>query len=67
MRARERVKEVEEGSWTHYGTKKRHEQAGTAVGGWRYAWRLWATAVRRGGMGKSQQGSGERRAGELEG
>jgi hypothetical protein len=24
MRARERIKEVEEGSWTCYGTKKRH-------------------------------------------
>jgi hypothetical protein len=30
-------------------------------------WRLQATAARRGGGEKSQQGSGERRAGELEG
>jgi hypothetical protein len=67
MRARERVKEVDEGSWTCCGTKKRHGRAGVAAGGRRHAWRLRATAARRGGAGKSQQGSGERRAGELEG
>jgi hypothetical protein len=33
MRARERIKEVEEGSWTRCGTKKRHGQAGAAAGG----------------------------------
>jgi hypothetical protein len=67
MRACERIKEVEEGSWTCCGTKKRHGQAGAAAGGRRHAWRLRATAARRGGAGKSQQGLGERWAGELEG
>jgi hypothetical protein len=67
MRARERIKEVEEGSWTCCGTKKGHGQAGAVAGGRRHAWRLRATAARRGGAGKSQWGSGERRAGELEG
>jgi hypothetical protein len=32
MRACERVKEVEEGSWTCCGTKKRHGRAGVAAG-----------------------------------
>jgi hypothetical protein len=36
-----------------------------AIGG--ATWRLRATAARHGGAGKSQQGLGERRAGELEG
>jgi hypothetical protein len=67
MWACERVKEVEEGSWTCCGTKKRHRRAGAAAGGRRRAWRLRATAARHGGVGKSQQGSGERRAGEVEG
>jgi hypothetical protein len=55
MRPREEGKEVEEGSWTRCGTKKRHGQAGAAAGGRRHAWRLRATAARRGGAGKSQQ------------
>jgi hypothetical protein len=62
MRAHERIKEVEEGSWMRCGTKKRHGRAGAATGGRRHAWRLRATAARRGGAGKSQRGSGERRA-----
>jgi hypothetical protein len=63
MRARERVKEVEEGSWMCCGTKKRHGRAAAAAGGWRHACRLRATTARRGGAGKSQQGSGERAGG----
>jgi hypothetical protein len=63
----ERIKEVKEGSWTCCRTKKRHGQAGAAAGGRRHAWRLRATAARRGGVGKSHQGSGEQWAGELEG
>jgi hypothetical protein len=65
MRARESIKEVEEGSWTYCGTKKRQGRAGAAAGGRRHAWWLWVTVARLGGAGKSQQGSGERRAGEL--
>jgi hypothetical protein len=53
IRARDRIKEVEEGSWTRCGTKKRNGQAGAAAGGRRHAWRLRATAARRGGAGKS--------------
>jgi hypothetical protein len=64
MRACERIKEVEEGSWTRCETKKRHGRAGAAAGGWRHTWRLRATAARHGRAGKSQWGSGERRAGE---
>jgi hypothetical protein len=67
MRARERIKEVKEGSWTCCGTKKRHGRAGAVAGGRQHAWWLWVTAARRGGVGKNQQGSGERQAGELEG
>jgi hypothetical protein len=67
MRARERVKEVEKCAWTCCGTKKGHRQAGPAAGDRRHVWRLRATATRRGGAGKSQWGSGERRAGKLEG
>jgi hypothetical protein len=67
MRARERVKEVKEGSWTCYGTKKEHGKDGAAAGGRRHAWQLRATAARCGGAGKSKRGSGEQRAGELEG
>jgi hypothetical protein len=65
MRVRERVKEIEESSWTCCGTKKRHGRTGAAAGSRRHAWRLRAMAARRGGAGKSQQGSDERRAGEL--
>jgi hypothetical protein len=36
MRARERLKEVEEGFWTRCGTKKRHGRAGAAAGGRRH-------------------------------
>jgi hypothetical protein len=53
MRARERIKEVEEGSWTCCGTKKRHGRAGATAGDRRHAWCLRATAARRGGAGKS--------------
>jgi hypothetical protein len=67
MRAHERIKEVEEGTWTCCETKKRHGQARAAAAGQRHAWRLQATAARRGGAWKSQRGSGERRAGKLEG
>jgi hypothetical protein len=56
MRACKRVKEVEEGSWTCYGTKKGHGRAGAAAGGRRYAWRPRVTAARRGRAGKSQRG-----------
>jgi hypothetical protein len=56
MRARERIKEVEEGSWMRCGTKKRHGRAGAAAGGRWHAWRLRAMAARRGGAGKSQRG-----------
>jgi hypothetical protein len=56
MRARERIKEVEEGSWMCCGIKKRHGRAGAAAGGWRHAWWLRATATRRGRAGKSQRG-----------
>jgi hypothetical protein len=66
MRLREEEKEVEEGSWTCRGTKKRHRRAGAAAGGRQHAWRLRAMAARRGRAWKSQQGSGEQRAGELE-
>jgi hypothetical protein len=49
MRARERVKVVEEGSWKCCGTKKRHERAGAAAGSWRHAWWLRAMVAGRGG------------------
>jgi hypothetical protein len=50
----EQVKVVEEGSWMLYGTKKN-------------SGKLEQLLARRGGVGGSQQRSGERRAGELEG
>jgi hypothetical protein len=62
MRACERIKGVEEGSWTCYGTKKRHGRAGAAASGRRHAWWLLAMVARRGRAGKSQRGRASWRA-----
>jgi hypothetical protein len=59
-RARESVNEVEEGSWTCYGNKKRHGELEQLLATGGVTWRLRATVVRCGRAGKSQQGSGER-------
>jgi hypothetical protein len=67
MRLRERVKVVEEGSWTLCGTKKSTGELEQLLASGGTTGRLRATAARRGGAGRSQPGSGERWAGELEG
>jgi hypothetical protein len=63
----ERVKVVEEGSWMLCGTKKSTGELEQLLASGGTTWRLRAMAARCGGAGRSQQGSGERRAGELEG
>jgi hypothetical protein len=67
MWPRERVKVVKEGSWTLCGTKKSTGEPEQLLATGGATWRLWATAARRGVAGRSQQGSGKRRAGNLEG
>jgi hypothetical protein len=63
----ERVKVVEEGSWMLCGTKKNTGELEQLLVSGGTTWRLGPTAARRGGVGGSQQRSGERRAGELKG
>jgi hypothetical protein len=49
------------------GTKKSTSELEELLASGGSTWQLRATAARHGGAGRSQQGSGERRAGELEG
>jgi hypothetical protein len=64
---RERVNKVEEDSRTCCENKKGVGELEQLLAVRRRAWRLRVPAVRRGGAGRGQQGSGERRAGDLEG
>jgi hypothetical protein len=69
MQARERVKEVEEGSWTCCGTKKGHGRDGAAAGGQVVGLERRGVAgsvgdCRRGAAGgavEQQRGRGERK------
>jgi hypothetical protein len=63
----EQVKLVEEGSWMLCGTKKNTGEVEQLLASGGATWQLRATAARRGGAARSQQGSGERWAGDLEG
>jgi hypothetical protein len=66
MQPRERIYEIED-SWWFCEKKKGRWQAEAAAVNWRRASRLRVPAARREGAGRGQQGSGERRAGDLEG
>jgi hypothetical protein len=67
MQPRERVNEVEEDSRTCYKNKEGTGELEQRLASGGATWRLRPMVARRGGAGGSQQRSGERRAGELEG
>jgi hypothetical protein len=67
MQPRKRIYEIEEDSRSFCEKKKGRWRAEAAAVNRRRAWQLRVPAARRGGAGRGQQGSGERRAADLEG